>query len=162
MGEGYGKNLNRRARRTGRILPRVVPWSYSCLSGTVGVFENESVEVIQELFLMKIEKQADWEVKEFEVTQKLSLVDRENFFDCFYFDEETVVDQQIKTQRVLPDMMFVSNIHRLLAGDLKATIRKFTVETPFVNGFQQSRTFIPMHLQRGSDHLPTQPVSLFK
>ena len=111
---------------------------------------------------MEIEQQTDGDVHQLEVAEELGLMDWQDFFDSFYFDEETSVDEQIEAKRVFADMMFVSNIHCLLIGDLEASIRKLTGKAPFVNGFQKTGTLVLMDFQCGCNHLPAQSVCLFE
>ena len=48
---------------------------------------------------MKIDEQPDWHIQKLHIAEELSFVNGRNFLDGFEFEEQTIIDQQVKTQR---------------------------------------------------------------
>jgi len=100
---------------------------------------------------MEVDEEAYGNIQQLHVAEQLGLVDGENGLDRFDFDQDAVVNQQIEAERFLTGEALVFDDDLLLADGGKASKLKFPGQTPFVNGFHQSRPLVTMHLDGRAD-----------
>ena len=63
---------------------------------------------------MKIDQESDWDTQKLHITQELSLMNWKNAFHRLGFDQQTIVHQDVETQRFIEYKIFISDWNELL------------------------------------------------
>jgi hypothetical protein len=78
-------------------------------------------------------------------------VDRQYLFDRFRLHQNAAFDAEVKAQWHLARETFVLDYNGLLAGTVESPNFEFLQEAPFVNGLDQSGTFVAMNFNGCGD-----------
>ena len=95
---------------------------------------------------MEVDEQSKRDVHEFHVTQQLCLVDRQNNLERLGLHQQALFHQHVASKRLLTLKALVIDDHQFLALTCKAAQLEFLKEAPFVNGFDQPGSFVPMQM----------------
>jgi hypothetical protein len=100
---------------------------------------------------MEVDDQSQRYIEPFPVAEQLRLVDGVNLFDSLHFDKQANVNQQIETKRYLPAKLFVADDYLVLFLHGVAPPLKFPREAPLVDRLKESRSFVLVDLNGGTD-----------
>ena len=109
---------------------------------------------------MKIHHQSKRNVKQFHVTQQLGFVDRVNLLHGLYFNKQTIFHKYVESQFFSKHLTFEFDLYFVLVDYAKATQRKLTHQTLFINALQQSRAENSMDLNTCANHVPAEALGL--
>ena len=84
---------------------------------------------------MKVDEQAQLPSAKLEITEQLSVVDREQSFDGFHFYNDYFRDQKVQPITAVETDSFVIDVKRLLRFEGNFPERKLVRQTLFVSGF---------------------------
>ena len=76
---------------------------------------------------------------------------RQNFLDRLQFQQQAILDQNIKTQRFFKNHSFVFDFHQTLVHTRNVAQGQFAHQALFIDAFDQSSTLEPMHFDRRAD-----------
>jgi hypothetical protein len=74
---------------------------------------------------MEVNHQTQRDIQQFHVTEQLRLMDREHFLDALEFQQQAVLDQHIKAQRLIEDQALVFNADQSLVDARDASQLQF-------------------------------------
>ena len=74
-------------------------------------------------------------------------------FNGFDLHEQALIDEQIESEQFFSLELFVPNHYPILALDRMPSQFKLHRQAPFVNRFEQSRTFILMDFNRSANRV---------
>jgi len=77
-------------------------------------------------------------------------------------DKQAAIDQQIEPQRILTLKVLVPNHYLVLILDPMASQFELHRQTPFINRFQQSWSFVLVYFNGSADHVVRQSGRLGK
>jgi hypothetical protein len=102
------------------------------------------VDAVFEADLVEVDEEAEWDVHEPHVAEKLGAVDGENLLNGFELDEEGVGDQEVEAEGFLEGDAFVFDSDDLLAAGRDLTEFEFSLEALFVDALDETGTFDAM------------------
>src|SRR5438128_1117142 len=114
--------------------------------------QNQALDTVGYFHFVEINEQPDRNAEQLHVAQQLRLVNRENLLHSFGLYQHAAFDQQIETKRLLTREAFVLSDNHLLAYTVHTAQPKFLRQTPLIDGLDQTRTFIAMHLDGRGDY----------
>src|SRR5689334_2301249 len=124
--------------------------SYRPKSSTMGHLENEGLDPPPEGGRVEIDEEADLLASDPEGGQDGSPVDGLEALHALRLHHDLIVDEQI--QSLLPDFSpFVDHRYEQLPLIVQSEIIEFDTEGGLAGRFQESRTELAMHGDRGSD-----------
>ena len=69
--------------------------------------KDQSGDTVSQFEGMKIYDQTQWNVEKFHVAEQLCSIDRLNLLDGLNFDKQTLVHEQVKSERLFASKLFV-------------------------------------------------------
>src|SRR5438128_981975 len=94
---------------------------------------------------MKIDDQPDGYIQQFHVTEQLGLVDGQNLLHALEFQQETILDQNIKSKRLIEDQSFVFDSDDALIDRFDPEQLQLPHQTAFINALNQTGSLEPVN-----------------
>lgn len=76
---------------------------------------------------------------------------REDSFDRFDLNEETTLDQQVKSQGFFPDKALIGYADKFLVYDFELAQIQLLDQAPFVDRLEKTWAFLAVYVDRGGD-----------
>ena len=96
------------------------------------------MDAVHQFKLMKIDQKANRNVQQFHVAEQLGLMNRQDFVDRLQFEQQAILDQHVKAQRLLEDEPLVLNFDDALIDRSHLTQAQFAPEALFINAFDEA------------------------
>ena len=128
----------------------------------VGSFQDDAADAARiESLLAEVEDEAEGDVEQFHVGQKLhpEAIEAARFHG-FRLDKQTIVDEQVVTKNLVDLETFVRDVNWLFTGSSMSRISQDLFETADVDGLQKPRSEMRMDPKRGLDDLAGKSVGL--
>src|SRR6266498_5033691 len=100
--------------------------------------QNETVDAVHEFKLMEIDEKANRNVQQFHVAEQLGFMNRQDFLDRLQFEQQAILDQNVKAQRLLEDESLVFDFDDALIDRCHLTKAQFAQEALFINAFNKA------------------------
>ena len=119
------------------------------------------MNAVHQFHFMEVDEETNRHVEQFHVTEQLRLVNGNNFLNGFQLQQKAILDEQVKTQRLLEDDTFVLDLNRTLVYSAKLVQAQLSHQALFVNALDESRAFKPMHFDGGPDNVAAKAIGFF-
>src|SRR5262245_54655778 len=128
------------------------------MSLSIGPGQHHAGDAIDQSLFVEVDQQAQRHFQQFHVTQKLCLVNRQNFFDTLQLQKQAVLEKKVESQRLIKDKSFVLHGHDTLLNEANVPQLQFVSKALFVSALNQSRPLVSMNFNRRANGLPAKRV----
>jgi hypothetical protein len=124
----------------------------------VGAWKDEAMDAVDQAEGVEVDDEAQRGVEELHVAEKLGFVDREDFSDCFQFEDEAVVDDYVECELFLEDESFIFDCNVFLVVGWNLSQLEFSHETFFIDGLEEAGAFQAVDFDGGADDFAAESV----
>lgn len=128
----------------------------------VGPRQDHARHAVNELEFVEVDDQTEGNIQQFHVAQQLGLMDWQYLLNTLKLKQQTTLDQNVKSQRFIKDQTLVLDLDKTLidCGDFAQL--EFAHQTPFIDAFNQTRSFQAMNLDGRANDEAAQLISLLE
>ena len=109
------------------------------------------MESIHQFNLMKIDQKANRNVEQFHIAQQLGFMDGQDFVNALQFEQQAVLDENVKAQGFLENQSFVFDFDDPLIDGRDLAQAQFLDQTFFINALDETGSFEPVNLNGRTD-----------
>jgi hypothetical protein len=106
--------------------------------------------------------QPKWNFQQLHIAQQLRLMDRQDFLNALKLQQQTSLDQYVKSQRLVKYQPFILDFDQALIHGSDLAKLQFAHQTSFIDTLNQARPFEAMHLYGGANYHPAHLISLLE
>ena len=109
------------------------------------------MDAVHQLKLMEVDEKTYRDVQQLHVTQQLGLMDRQDLLDRFEFEQQAILDQNIKPKWLFEDKALVFDFDNALVDCGHLAQAEFADEALLINAFKEARPLKTMDLDGCTD-----------
>ncbi len=120
---------------------------------------HDAVESVFERGSSEIDEQANLEIEQLQVGQKLLAMHRSKSFHGLQLDANEAIDDEIGTKSLLINNSLIANRNHNLTFDCKSRLNQFPLKNRLIDRFQQPGPKISMDLNRKINNPPSNKIN---